>query len=216
MAITEDDKETLTACLELYKEQCTHGRHTEAQRQLVATFLFTAAGALVAVMGTLHFSIHCLPIAILLFCLGVFGYHFVRIYEIKWTETSERRNDYRTKIQKILPGTEPTGANATHGTLRQFWRRAFIGVWIVGVVCFLIVCCVVYTRSLGSSNGICDSQTYIRVAEFLMWQRLRKFNVDRHARQQDLPEHRTPATGQRPKRRPGQKVVEPSSPDRPS
>jgi hypothetical protein len=45
--------------IELYKNQCAHGRHIERQHQAIASLLFTAGGALVAVKGA---SIsHCTP-----------------------------------------------------------------------------------------------------------------------------------------------------------
>jgi hypothetical protein len=41
----------LPVLIELYKKQCAHGRHIEWQRQAIASLLFTAGGALVAVKG---------------------------------------------------------------------------------------------------------------------------------------------------------------------
>jgi hypothetical protein len=41
----------LPVLIELYKKQCAHGRHIEWQRQAIASLLFTAGGALVAVQG---------------------------------------------------------------------------------------------------------------------------------------------------------------------
>src|SRR5881296_1940709 len=98
----------LNALLEFYKEQCSHGRHTEAQREAVSRLLLTAAAALFAVMGTLNFSILSAPVALLFFALGILGRRFMRIYEEKWKEAEYRRNHYRTEIERVGGITPPS------------------------------------------------------------------------------------------------------------
>jgi hypothetical protein len=151
MVVNEDNKEKLAPLLEFYKEQCSHGRHIESQRQAACTLLLTAGGALIALMGTLKFSIHCAPIACLLFALGWFGKRFVQVYELKWEESSERRNYYREAIETVTGISNPQVARAP-GTLRKFWRGTFDGLIFTGVLCLLIVIAVVWVRGSNSKG----------------------------------------------------------------
>ena len=154
-------KEKISTYLEFYKEHCTHGRHTETQRQTVTTFLFAAAGGLVALMGALHFSIQCLPIALLLFSLGVFGSKFVKVYEIKWDETAAKRRLYRQKILSLLEEGDcgsSASAKTTTVRLRTYWRRAFMGVWIASLVCIVLIVGVFFARYWSDQpHNLCTS-----------------------------------------------------------
>ena len=150
--MTEEEKSTLETLIEFYKEHCSHGRHTETQRQAAGTLLMTIGGALIALMGALQFSIHCLPLAFLLIGVGIFGRRFMQVFEIKWKETEDRRNFYRGKIQEITTIPTPP-VKGSSGTARKFWRNTFNGVTLIGVVCLLIVSVVVaarYTQQRGT------------------------------------------------------------------
>jgi len=153
--MTPEERDRLGTLIELYKEQCSHGRHTEAQRQAAGTLLLTAGGALIALMGALQFSIHCAPIAGLLLGLGVFGKRFMGVFEKKWEETSGRRDFYRTEIERIT-GTPTPNVTSSKGLLRAFWKRTFDAVVITGIVCLLLVGTVVSVRSTHQQGTLMD------------------------------------------------------------
>jgi hypothetical protein len=102
-----DQKDTLGALIEFYKEQCEHGRHTESQRQQVSTLLLSITTALIGLMGALKFSPSCLPLALSLILVGVFGWFFMGKYELKWEETKARRKFYREEIQAKAEVPDP-------------------------------------------------------------------------------------------------------------
>lgn len=139
MAITDDEKARLTAVTALYNEQCAHGRHTETQRATLTTILLSAAGVLVGLIGTLKFSIHCIPVTFALISTGLLGRRFVEIYEQKWEETSDRRNFYRGEMETIGRfGTPTVVPNSSKKQLRRLWRHAFSGVVIFGIACLVL------------------------------------------------------------------------------
>ena len=129
----------MTAVTALYNEQCAHGRHTETQRSALTTILLSASGVLVALMGTLKFSIHCIPVAFALISTGLLGRRFVDIYEKKWIETGDRRNFYRDEMQRTGGFGPPKDSNSTKGQLRKLWRNAFSGVVIFGIACLVLI-----------------------------------------------------------------------------
>ena len=139
------DENRLAPLIEFYKEQCTHGRHTETQRQAAGALLLAAAGGLIAIMGTLRFSIHCFPLAFLVVGLGIFGWLFMRVFEDKWTGTEERRNHYRKDVERIAEILPPEVAGSSH-SLRRFWRGTFHAVTVTGIVCLFIVSSVAWVR----------------------------------------------------------------------
>lgn len=54
----------LEVLIELYKENCVHGRHIEAQRSVVATMFLTSSGILLSIIGALKFKPESLLLAV--------------------------------------------------------------------------------------------------------------------------------------------------------
>lgn len=135
------------ALLELYKEQCSHGRHTEAQRHLVTAMFLTAAGALLTIVSFNHFARWTWPLAACVCVLGLLGLGFARVFEIKWNELSRRRNYYREQVED-LAGIEampedyvPRHLKADElppkhkfSRLRVYWRLTFVFVIGAGLL----------------------------------------------------------------------------------
>jgi hypothetical protein len=136
MAVGETEK--LNALINFYNEQCTHGRHTESQRQGITTILAGAAAGLIGLMGTLKFSLYSLPFAILIILIGVFGWQFMQIYHYKWEELSTRRDSYRKEIESEA-NIAPVGGGASKGRLRKLWKATFLGIILFGITCAGIV-----------------------------------------------------------------------------
>lgn len=137
-----DDQKT--AYLELYKEQCTHGRHIESQRQTMASMLLVFAGGLLAADATLRFSIFTFPLSLGVCLLACAGYRLITIFGNKWDETRKRRDDYRMKLLAIeterdqTNGTPDSHGTASHGMLRRGWRTIFVFTGIVGILALAI------------------------------------------------------------------------------
>lgn len=138
---------TLQVLLELYKEQCSHGRHTEGQRHLVSAMFLTAAGVLLTVASTNKFSLEMWPICVSVSTLGLLGLMFSRVYEIKWDETGVRRHYYREQLEDLtgilpiplgfVPRSSPLAKapkKKPFARLRIYWRLTFLFVIVVGLL----------------------------------------------------------------------------------
>jgi hypothetical protein len=81
------------------------------------------------------------------FAVGTFGKRFIHRFQVKWDETSERRNCHReqkesnAKLQKATVGTYK-------GTLRKSWVQTCHAVKFAGLVYLLMVSAVVWVRGL--------------------------------------------------------------------
>jgi len=139
------EKETLTTLVELYKEQCDHGRHTESQRQEATNLLILLTTALLALMGVLHFSKYpSLLFSMLIILFGLLGYFFMRAFERKWDESADRRNFYRKHIENLAnfdpnnpkphPNIEPPPSPENRKTLRKFWKGVSLSIIVLGVI----------------------------------------------------------------------------------
>jgi hypothetical protein len=133
-----EEADTLGALLELYKEQCTHGRHIESQRQEITAILFTLAAALITLMGVLNFTFYSFPIGFLLFLVGALGWRFMQRYVEKWNETDKRRTFYRKKIESLAL-ISCTGVTNSPGRLRTLWKLIFAAIMVIGVFCTAFV-----------------------------------------------------------------------------
>ena len=118
------ETQRLQVIVELYKEQCAHGRHTETQRHAASSMFLTAAGALIAVIGAMKFTWQAAPLAVCVVFLGVYAHRFIGVYERKWDELSYRRNHYRELMQSetglipIDPAVDPAANNKNLPKLR--------------------------------------------------------------------------------------------------
>jgi len=116
--------------LELYKEEQTYSRHTEVQRLEVTKFILVAVGVLIGFMGTLKFSIYCLPFGMLIIGLGFIGLTVTSTYVKRFDDHRNRARAFRSAIDNLVT---PTGkaesvlnANRMDKTdrLRFFWERS--------------------------------------------------------------------------------------------
>lgn len=142
-----DTATKMQALLDLYKEQCSHGRHTESQRHLVTAMVLTAAGALLAVVSSNGFQPWAWPLAACVALLGLLGLGFARVYEIKWDEAGRRRNYYREQLQDLagiasmpkdyVPRNLPEKQKPRKhrfSRLRDYWRITFLFVTFAGLI----------------------------------------------------------------------------------
>lgn len=131
------DHEFITL-LELYKENCTHGRHIESQRSAVSSMFLTAAGVLLSVVGALKLAPGTLPLAICVIGLAYFAKRFVKMYSLTYHETSRRRRHYRERMEEIS-GAEHCPPLISGVTLRHHWAGTFDLVLLIGTVVSLAV-----------------------------------------------------------------------------
>jgi hypothetical protein len=132
------EEKTVDVLIELYNEQCEHGRHIEKQRQEVTNLLLTLSGALIALMGILKLTKYCFPLAGFLILIGVLGWLFMRAFERKWDESGERRNFYRRQIEQLTQiETPPPPQNRK--TLRKLWEGISILVIVIGVAFVMVI-----------------------------------------------------------------------------
>jgi hypothetical protein len=131
------------ALLELYKEQCTHGRHTESQRHLVTAMFLTASGALLTIVSYNKFETWVWPLAGSVCVLGLIGMGFAHVFEIKWEESGLRRNHYRKQVESLTgidtydPDEKPPKKKPSKHRFarhRYFWRLTFVFVISAGAV----------------------------------------------------------------------------------
>lgn len=141
MADTPDDsRPNLSALLQLYKEQCDHGRHIETQRQLVSALLLTASGGSLGYwfLNADHFRIWVLPSCAII--LGLLGIAFNRAYVVKWDEAGVRREDYRKLIEAAgaIFRVERERKRARYSRLRTYWYLIFALVITAGIAAFFM------------------------------------------------------------------------------
>ncbi|VWX51181.1 hypothetical protein [Novosphingobium sp. 9U] len=137
----EADKLKLQFITDLYKEQCTHGRHTEAQRQFMAGTLLILSGILLSMIAALHFDITAMPIALTLVALALCAKKCIAVFEMKREELTARRDHYRFEAEKIT-GTEvfaPAANGRNMQRLSNQWNKLFNFVLVLGILLTLII-----------------------------------------------------------------------------
>jgi hypothetical protein len=145
--------------LELYKEEQTHARHTEVQRLEVTKFILVAVGVLVGLMGTLKFSIYCLPFGIQIIGLGIVGLRVTSTYVQRFDDHRQRARAFRTEIDGMVSprGMAETvlSANRLDKTdrLRTFWERTSQGVIALGIACLLCNAFAVWARVIADHTA---------------------------------------------------------------
>jgi hypothetical protein len=138
--------------LELYKEEQTHARHTEVQRLEVTKFILVAVGVLIGFMGTLKFSIYCLPFGALIIGLGFIGLTVTSTYVQRFDDHRKRARAFRSEIDKLVTPADKAesvlSANRMDKTdrLRSFWEKINRGVIALGAICLLCNLLAVWTR----------------------------------------------------------------------
>lgn len=138
--------------LELYKEEQTHARHTETQRLEVTKFILVVVGVLVGFMGTLRFSIYCLPFGILIIALGFIGLTVTSTYVQRFDDHRKRARAFRSEIDKMVtPAGKAEEVLSLHRIdknerLRTFWERINRGVITLGAICLLCNLLAVWAR----------------------------------------------------------------------
>jgi TM2 domain-containing membrane protein YozV len=129
--------------LELFKEEHTHARHTETQRLEVTKFLLVGGGVLFGFMGTLKFSIYCLPFGVVIILLGLTGVAITSTYVDRFDDHRGRARALRVAIDGMV---SPSGLakkiyadNQIRKTerVRDFWIKINYGVVILGAICLL-------------------------------------------------------------------------------
>src|SRR6202795_2952015 len=94
-----DFAQSVTALLDLYKENTAHGRHLETQRQLVSGFVMAIGGTVVGALATLRFDEGaCFVLGLVLVGFGLMGTLFSGVQYGKWTE---RRARWRAVRQRL-------------------------------------------------------------------------------------------------------------------
>lgn len=145
--------------MDVYREQTTQGRHIEGQRLEVTKFILASAAALLGVMGALKFSIHCLPLAVALVYLGVFGRRLTAIYVARFEGHMDRARAIRQEIdtnlqqgmlQVILDAHPVVKAER----VRTFWTRIHRAIVIFGMICVTWTIAAVSARALVQTGPI--------------------------------------------------------------
>src|SRR5258708_6937921 len=102
-----DFAQSVTALLELYKENTAHGRHLETQRQLVSGFVMAIGGTVVGALATLKFDeAACRGLGLVLVGFGLLGTLFSVVQYGKWTESRERWRAVRKRLDRLCPSAE--------------------------------------------------------------------------------------------------------------
>ncbi len=95
-----------TVLLEIFKENTTHGRHVQTQRQLVTAFILAIAGAILGALGTLHFPVAaCKGLGIVLFVFGLIGALFCFVQHGKYVQNRARWQATRDRLEALCPLT---------------------------------------------------------------------------------------------------------------
>ena len=149
--------------LEIMKEENTHARHTETQRLEVTKFLLTGVGILIAFMGTLKFSIYCLPFGFLIIALGYIGKTINETYVRRFDDHRTRARACRAQIDKltappnltmpIIRANPMTKTNSAR--VRTFWGRINNGVMVIGASC--VLCNLLNILAKAQADGTCLS-----------------------------------------------------------
>jgi C4-dicarboxylate transporter len=150
------DAETLL--LEVMKEENTHARHTESQRLEVTKFLLTGVGILIAFMGTLKFSIYCLPFGFLIVALGYIGKTINHTYVTRFDDHRTRARACRAQMDALavpanltIPLIRANPMTKTNSArVRTFWSQINNGVIIIGLICIL---CNAVSVIIKAANG---------------------------------------------------------------
>jgi hypothetical protein len=147
--------------LEIYKEENAHARHTEVQRLEVTKFLLVLAGAFVALMGALKFSIYCLPFGVLIIFLGMIGAKITDTYVTRFDDHRRRARAMRAQIDSM---TKPPNvampiviahpiSTPPNSRVRSFWTQISYSMMALGIVCVACNLCAVYARAAGGPLG---------------------------------------------------------------
>ena len=127
--------------LELFKEEQTHARHTETQRLEVTKFLLVAVGALLGLMGTLKFSIYCLPFGAVIMLLGLIGLTITSTYVDRFDDHRQRARAFRHEIDQMVSPPGVARRVLDHHKIRKeervraFWTKINFGVVTLGALC---------------------------------------------------------------------------------
>jgi hypothetical protein len=139
----------------LYQEHITYARHQESQRSTVGMLIITVSSALIGIATyDDKILISDLPIAMLIVVLGLFGAIFSAKHYERFTFHNERTEEYRRKLEEILPSIGVTNLNEiadkrslerfpriTALRLYKFWLTLHLFVAALGA--FLILCTVI-------------------------------------------------------------------------
>lgn len=154
--------------LELFKEEQTHARHTETQRLEVTKFILVTAGVLVAFMGSLKFSVYCLPFGPLIMLLGVVGLAVTSTYVERFDAHRARARAFRAKIDEML---NPTGYAkdilkdhpvVKEERVRSFWEKINHGVIALGAVCLFCNLIAIWARATTDPSPMTNVQKIFR------------------------------------------------------
>jgi len=137
-----DDVDVL---LKFCEEQWAQCRQSEAQRATVTNFVITIAAAALAVMAHKGLGLSCLPLAVFLTILGLYGtLTSAKLYE-RWRFNRNRARGWYRRIDELRPEAhlmELRGASdAKHGDwlrrvrLNWLWVALHALITVVGLVC---------------------------------------------------------------------------------
>jgi hypothetical protein len=142
--------QAVTILLEFYKENTTHGRHLETQRQLVSGLVLAIAAAAIGALAALRFQDRaCLLLGAVLLGDGFLGTAFSIVQYGKYAQTRERFRALRDQLDLLCPtaGLSSTmkkakSATKTWGHVGKFplhWLWIFLNAGVLGLGIFLIV-----------------------------------------------------------------------------
>jgi hypothetical protein len=129
--------------LELYKEQTTHARHTEQQRQQMTQLILATGAALLGAMAALRFSIYCLPLAAAMIRLGSFGSGFTRTYSDRLDgHTSRARELRKAADSEVAAGAAQRifdeNPVVKSDRIRTYWYGLNRAIQFLGIVCLAL------------------------------------------------------------------------------
>lgn len=146
--------------LEVYKDQIAQGRHLEMQRLEVTKFILAAVAALLALAGTLKFSIHCLPICLAIMWLGRFGAAMTRTFVERFDGHMNRARAARRQLDQRVAGGAiqcllDDNPVVKSERIREFWIKLHCHVVVVGFLALLWNLAAIASRLALASGNFC-------------------------------------------------------------
>jgi len=137
--------------IEVYKEQCTHGRHHEAQRTAMSNLILIAATGIIAfVTFDDKLNLFDLPIALFLVILGLFGALFSVKFGERFKHHSSRSREIRNQLDENISELLKT-ADQKHDSLNKhsvwikklnitrYWVLLHMLISAIGIVLSLLI-----------------------------------------------------------------------------
>jgi hypothetical protein len=142
----------ITVLMDLYKENTTHGRQHETQRQLVTAAIVALDASLLAVMSALKFHPASLPLAAVVTMTGFIGKRFSEKFFERFKYHTTMAKWFRERLNAMCPDAQievcRERARAEHAKefpgydeqrLNKLWLTLnSIVIWLGGLCCLIV------------------------------------------------------------------------------